>query len=119
MNPENAGSTERGSLGVIDPGEEFMRSVFELSDGEVGVAQNHPQTVAYVVRIADSQPSTSVLRDGFLVDRFDRYASATRPDGQRLYEAWTKSINDSAKLVWVRQPSGSQLSRVNAPPAEI
>jgi hypothetical protein len=43
--------------GVEEPGDEFMRSLFQLKDREIGVATNAPGTVVYVAQVFDEPGS--------------------------------------------------------------
>jgi len=92
--------------GVVDAGPGFMRSVFDLRVGDVGVAVNQPQTIAYVVRITTSEPPLQVLRDMFLADKMSfGYMSIAQQENSELMRDWIKDCNRTAKLVWVRQPA--------------
>lgn len=66
--------------GVDRPGEEFMRTVFRLKPGEIGVAMNHPQRVVYVIRLVESQPSEDILWQQFITDQVRLYLVAARYD---------------------------------------
>ncbi len=48
--------------GVEYPGETFMKAVFALSPGEIGVAANQPRDTYYVVRLVDYDRPTEELR---------------------------------------------------------
>jgi hypothetical protein len=92
--------------GVVDAGPEFMRAVFDLRVGDVGVAVNHPQTIAYVTRITTSEPPPKVLRDMFLADKSDfGYMAIAREEQSAQARKWLERCNQVAKLVWVRQPA--------------
>ncbi|GAG22316.1 unnamed protein product, partial [marine sediment metagenome] len=58
---------------VDSPGPDFMRTVFELKEGELGVAMNYPKTVAYLIRLVEMRPSERLLRTQFEVDRRNYY----------------------------------------------
>jgi hypothetical protein len=90
--------------GTVDIGDEFMRSVFDLQVGDVGVAENHPQTAAYVVRVTSSEPPQAVLRDMFLADRFESYAPVVMEANGQLYRKWLHDQMAAAKVHWVRPP---------------
>ena len=47
--------------GIEMPGQDFMRTVFHLQPEQVAAAFNEPQTIAYVVRLAEFTPSYKVL----------------------------------------------------------
>ncbi|MDY0166593.1 MAG: hypothetical protein RBS80_08620 [Thermoguttaceae bacterium] len=90
--------------GVDFTGQQFMRDVFALNEGELGVTMNQPQTFAYVVRMDSLVPSQTVLWEGFLADSFGKYAAAGAPDFQQAQAAWQKSIEEAAGLQWKRTP---------------
>ncbi|MEO8498204.1 MAG: hypothetical protein ABI614_24325, partial [Planctomycetota bacterium] len=52
--------------GVEAAGNDFMKSVFGLKQGQVGVAVDQPQAIVYVVRIAAETPSEEILKAQFL-----------------------------------------------------
>ena len=90
--------------GTVDIGDEFMQKVFDLQVGEVGVAENHPQTVAYVVRMTTSEPRPAVLRDMFAVERFETYQSVAMESNRAFYQQWLRDQMQAFKVVWVRPP---------------
>ncbi len=97
--------------GVIDAGPDFMRAVFDLRVGDVGVAVNQPQTIAYVVRVTTSEPPLQVLRDLFLADKMNfGYMSIAREEDATVLQAWTDQCNRAAKLVWARPPADERAS---------
>lgn len=94
-----------GVEGVDAPGEEFMRAVFSLPEGGVGVAFNAPKTMAYVIRIEQFAPAEVVLWEGFQVDRFAAYLSAASRDQWEMMRAWRDSFRSAAGLEWERPPA--------------
>ncbi len=87
-------------LAVPMAGNEFMRAVFALRQGEVGVAWNAPRTVAYVVRVNELVPPAETLRSGFFTSIYPSYASAGNNDQLDLYKAWKNSLEADAGLEW-------------------
>ena len=90
--------------GVDYAGEEFMRTVFHLESGQVGVALNAPQTVAYVVRLSSSAHRTKCSGSS---SRSTTSASTPRPpqdDRQQIVRAWLDEIKSSAGVEWKRKP---------------
>jgi hypothetical protein len=87
-----------------DVGPDFMRSVYDLEPGDVGVAENHPQTIAYVVRMTSSLPSLALLRDTFLADRFETYVSVALAANRELFGTWLREQLADAKVHWERPP---------------
>ena len=54
--------------GIVSPGPEFMKQVFQLKDGEVTAALNNDHTIAYVIRMVEHQPPLAELRSAFLAE---------------------------------------------------
>ena len=78
--------------GVDYAGEEFMQTVFHLEPGQIGVALNAPQNVAYVIQLTDLSPSHDVLWKQFEVDDFSKYAPAARKiSSGSSAPGWTRS----------------------------
>jgi hypothetical protein len=90
--------------GVDSPGNEFMRVVFNLEVNGVGAALNHPQTVAYVVRVKSLSPSLTILHTIFMSQSYDRYAQAGVDDAWETVKVWREGIAREAQLVWKRPP---------------
>ena len=89
--------------GVDNAGEEFMRTVFHLEPGQIGVAPNAPQNVAYVIQLSGFSPSHEVLWKEFEVDDFSKYAPVAMEDQQRIIRAWLDEIKSSAGVEWKRK----------------
>ena len=75
-------------VGVDMAGEEFMRTVFHLEPGQIGVAMNAPKTMAYLIRLDEVKPSQEVLWKEFEVDDFSKYAPAALSDQRQIVGAW-------------------------------
>ena len=103
--------------GVDMAGTEFMETVFSLAPGEIGVAFNAPQTVAYVIRLTAMKPSQDALWTQFKVDDFSTYRSAADSAQQQIYGAWINEIKTSANLKWTPEYATAQQStaRQSAP----
>jgi hypothetical protein len=104
---ERRGPTISEVTGIDQAGEEFMQTVFGLEENEVGVALNHSQTVAYVVRVLRFQPPRKSLEIVFLADMRSRkrdYQGAAVNDVQQMSEAWVKQLEADANVEWVEQP---------------
>lgn len=89
---------------VTDAGNEFMRKVFSLSEGQTGVAFNRPEDTAYVIRALQFEPSTFDLRTSFLAAEDGSYLNAGRPEMQENLLSWVQLIKDDAQLEWQRVP---------------
>ncbi|MCE9544450.1 MAG: hypothetical protein K8T25_02855 [Planctomycetia bacterium] len=74
--------------GIDEPGTDFMKTVFSLSDGEVGVALNHPQTTVYVVKVLKHDWSSTALFDRFMVDMSTKQATMNYQLGQSTSLKW-------------------------------
>ena len=94
--------------GVGMAGDDFMRAVFHLEPGQVGVALNAPQTVAYVIRLDQLTPSHDVLWEQFKVDDFSKYAAAAIGEERQIYQAWLNELKTSAGLQWKQKPEQAQ-----------
>jgi hypothetical protein len=105
------GATRLSTPAGIDlPGDAFMRTVFRLEPGQVGVAMNAPQTVAYVIRLDQLTPSHDVLWKQFEVDDFSKYASAAIGEQRQILQAWLNELKTSANLQWKQKPEQMQES---------
>jgi hypothetical protein len=94
--------------GVEMPGPDFMRTVFGLKKGEIGVAMNHPKTIAYTIRVTEINPSEKVLWAQFEVDDYGTYAEVAGADRARMIQAWQDELKNAAGLKWVRPPRVGQ-----------
>ncbi len=90
--------------GVDMAGEDFMRTVFNLDVGQVGIAMNQPQTAVYVVRPTRVNPTSTVLWELFLVDDFSKYASVAYGDQRQILDSWQDELETAAGLTWQRKP---------------
>ena len=90
--------------GVDRPGDAFMRAVFDLAPGEVGVAMNQPETEAYVIRMLETRPSDESLWASFETCPYRFYATAAIADQEQMQRAWVEAIKRSAGLKWQRPP---------------
>ena len=89
--------------GVDQAGPDFMRMVFGLSAGGVGIAFNQPQDIVYVVRAIEFEPSEEQLRDEFARENPMRYLSAAREDQRAIYRHWIEDLKTDADVRWLRQ----------------
>ncbi|MFH1266261.1 MAG: hypothetical protein ABIK89_11085, partial [Planctomycetota bacterium] len=87
--------------GVDTPGDDFMRAVFTLKKEEIGAAMNQPQTVAYVVRLTDSNPLDKVLWTEFTAPgSYYSYFRAAWHDQSSAEKAWLDGIKKEVGLAW-------------------
>ncbi|MCX7428634.1 MAG: hypothetical protein NTW96_23790 [Planctomycetia bacterium] len=89
-------------------GNDFMRTVYGLKVGEIGVAMNQPKTVAYVVQLKETTPSDSVLWQMFKADDYSKYASVASGDESAMYRAWLDGLHKAAGLKWEREADQRQ-----------
>jgi len=94
--------------GVTDPGNTFMEKVFSTPVGETGVAFNAPETVVYLVRPTNVEPSEQVLRTMFLSDNFMRYRMVGTDDRNQIARNWIENLEEEVGLDWARQPLGNR-----------
>lgn len=95
--------------GVVDAGRGFMQKLFNLKVGEIGVAVNQPETIAYVARVTSSEPPEQVMRDLFLADNRDpAYLSIAREENGDVLRKWYADQNRAVHLKWERPPSEEQ-----------
>jgi len=87
---------------IVDmPGNDFMRQVFNLEKGQVGVALNQPKTVAYVVRVIDVTPA---VWQAFLTEDFSRYVRVAEQDQRAIAQAWRDGLKKAVNFEWKRTP---------------
>ncbi|MDA1052484.1 MAG: hypothetical protein O3C40_18665 [Planctomycetota bacterium] len=87
--------------GVEAAGNDFMKAVFSLKPGEVGVAVDQPQAMVYVVRIAAETPSEEILKEQFL-------ASGVTPEMSQIayseiedvWQDWYKDLEQEMNVKW-------------------
>jgi hypothetical protein len=90
--------------GVEMAGPDFMRAVFDLKQGQLGVAMNHPKTIAYVIRVSEINPPEKALWAQFEVDNYSDYADVAGADRGQMIRAWQEELQQTAGLEWVRPP---------------
>jgi len=82
-------------------GSDFMQTAGGLQTGDIGVAWNHPKTVAYVVRMVETAPDAEKLRKDFLSSADPRQLSTIASiERVRAYRQWVESLEASAGLEW-------------------
>ncbi len=90
------GGSNQLSLGTIEgverPGEEFMKTVFELAPDEVGMAFNNPKDTVYLIRLV-SENGVDVRRQQFLrTGQFASQQEFAQVDYQNAYRKWIDEI---------------------------
>ena len=104
--------------GVEMPGPEFMQKVFTLKEGEIGVAMNGPQTVAYVIRVVKFDPRIGLLMNWFPTAPPKEYLPICAEDRAKLFQAWEKGFEASAGLEVNLPKEPAKASAPAAPPEE-
>ncbi len=89
---------------VDKPGDKFMSKVYDLEVGEIGVAMNRPEDVAYVVQLEKTEPSDTVLWIGFKADPYSLYQAVGNADQMEIFNTWIDGIRKAADLKWERKP---------------
>jgi len=90
--------------GIPGVGTDFMRAVFALKPGEIGLATDRPKSTVYVVRLVEYAPSDSVLWDTFVADDYRGYAMVARYDQMEAGLRWREQIRGEAGVQWLREP---------------
>lgn len=90
--------------GLVAPGPEFMKKVFELKDGQVAGVLNHDHTIAYVVRVVEHQPPLTELHTAYLQDAGSWPGAyiMSRAHAQEVASNLVEDLTKSANLKWNR-----------------
>ncbi|MGW8257133.1 MAG: hypothetical protein ACWGMZ_06590, partial [Thermoguttaceae bacterium] len=96
-------------------GRDFMKAVFNLNKGQIGIAMNQPKNVVYVIRLVDSTPLPKVLWEIFLVDDFSKYAPVAILELQQTRNKWLEDLKKSAGLKWEQKPRVDRSSSEEMP----
>jgi hypothetical protein len=91
------------SVTISGAGGDFMRAVFDLEPGHVGVAVNQPETFVYVVRTESEDPSDDVRRDEFFKSGMTRdVLELVREDQSGIYYDWIRTLIKDNQIDWKR-----------------
>jgi hypothetical protein len=82
--------------GVEQGGDDFLKAVFALKEGQTGVAANQPETMYYVVQIESEEPGLDKLRDEFLADM-------SNPMAAQVYAVVGATENAAQGLAWLSE----------------
>ncbi|MBN1909927.1 MAG: hypothetical protein JW818_09325 [Pirellulales bacterium] len=85
-------------------GEEFMRTVYGLEVGQVGVAMNQPESIAYVIRLTATAPTEKVLWAEFIRSDALRNQVANAVNRSQLRQVWSEELQKETGLEWKRPP---------------
>ena len=103
------GDSEIDNQLIVAPGADFMEGVFSLQVGETGVVFNQPQSVAYIVRVTSSSPSTEVLWERFQrAHMFEYYSAGAQDMTSAAFEAWLEEIRTKTGFHWVNKPDARE-----------
>lgn len=96
--------------GLVAPGPDFMKKVFELKDGQDAGMLNHDHTIAYVVRVVEHQPPLTELHTAYLQDAASWPGAyiMSRAHAQEVGSSLVKDLKDSANLKWERDPDKTE-----------
>lgn len=108
---------------VEDPGEEFMRSVWdELKPGEIGVAPNADRSVYYVLRIVERTPDSEQAVRRAMNDFMEQlkslpigpgeqdfgaespYVHLNLQEERRVQSEWIRRLEETYNVQWLEQP---------------
>jgi hypothetical protein len=82
--------------GVEQGGDDFLKAVFALKEGQTGVAANEPESVYYVVQIESEEPGLDKLREEFLADM-------SNPMAAQVYAVVGATQNATQGLAWLNE----------------
>ncbi|MDO4575033.1 MAG: hypothetical protein Q4D98_07450 [Planctomycetia bacterium] len=85
-------------------GENFMKAVFSLKEGEVGVAEDLSRSTYYVVQLKEFLPKDDVLQNMFAESPLDYYRTAANADLRAVAQSWLEQLATDAGLEWIREP---------------
>jgi hypothetical protein len=95
---------------IVAPGPDFLRGVFNLKDGQVGVVQNNDHSIAYVVRVVEHQPNLAGLRTAYMADAFTWQGERlmNQMHGQDVARELDGNIEVTSNLKWDRDHDKSK-----------
>jgi hypothetical protein len=87
--------------GVEAAGMDFMKSVFSLKQGEVGVAVDQPHDMVYVVRILAETPSDEMRKEQFLASGLTPEVSQIAyVEIEGVWQDWYRDLEREMKVKW-------------------
>lgn len=87
--------------GVDNPGNEFMRAVFALDQGEFGTAFNQAHSKLYLVYVREFQRPQF---EDFIAEPPQTYANPVRIDSFEKESKLIEHLEEQAKVTWNREP---------------
>ncbi len=108
---------------VVDlekPGEDFMKTVFSLSPGQVAVATNSPKSEVYVVRMISLTPFKDLWEQFISEDTTQEYLYVMRETVRRdVGPAWQEKVKRDADYKDLRKKNDKKSSQgQSAPPSD-
>ena len=98
-----SGKAGEESVTISGAGGDFMRAVFDLEPGHVGVAVNQPETFVYVVRAETEEPGDDVRRDEFFKSGMTMdVLELVREDQGGIYSDWIRTLIKDNQINWKR-----------------
>ena len=99
-----SGKAGEEAVTISGAGDDFMRAVFDLKPGLVGVAVNQPESFVYVVRVDSEEPNDEVRRDEFFKSGMTmEVLELVRGDQQMIYTDWISSLVKENQISWKRE----------------
>jgi hypothetical protein len=99
--------------GVEYAGNDFMRVVFNLPVGGVGVAPNQPESIFYVVRVLKRSPGDEVMRELFASSSpqrlLEQIGMVAYREHQELDNQWLADLSKEYDVKWQRAPRRMEL----------
>jgi len=89
---------------IVAAGPDFLRGVFNLKDGQVGVLMNNDHSIAYVVRVVEHQPNLAELRNAFMAEAnsWEGQNVMNQMHRQEVASNLEQDIEVSTHLTWDR-----------------
>ena len=90
---------------IVAAGPDFIRGVFNLKDGQVGVLQNNDHSISYVVRVVEHQPGLAELRNNYMAEAYSWYGENIM---NQMHRQEANVLDDEVEartnLKWDRNP---------------
>jgi len=102
------GDSELDNQWIVAPGTDFMETVYSLQKDEIGTVFNQPQSVAYVVRITNSEPEDKELWERFQGTQRMEYFAGQPEMISSAFEAWLTEIQTKTGFRWVNKPDARE-----------
>jgi len=106
FNPGGAGTPALSDVaGVENAGQEFMKEVFSLKTGEVGVAMNMSKSKVYIFRLVSESPPVDLLKQLFLTNgNSPEVQYIAYVESISLLRAWYTNLESELEVTWNYDP---------------